>query len=60
MKGTSGVYGDASLSDGIAQFAKTHVEFESASLTFQNDADHINPDDELAKAEPGLKGTSGE
>ena len=39
--GASGEYGDASLSDGIAEYAKTHVESESASLTFQNDADQI-------------------
>ena len=36
-------YGDASLSDGIAEYAQTRVEFKSAFLTLQTDADHIYP-----------------
>ena len=73
MKWKIGEYGDANISD-TAEYATTHCDFKSASTTFQNDADQVNPSassmadfveyvdfhDELAKAEPGLKGASGE
>merc|ERR1712178_595371 len=36
-------YGDASLSDGVVEYAKTHEEIKGAFLTFQKDADQIYP-----------------
>ena len=39
----AGAYGDASPSDGVIEYAKTHEEIKGAFLTFPKDADQIYP-----------------
>jgi hypothetical protein len=43
MQWKAGNFGDVSLSDGVIEYAKTHEEIKGAFLTFQKDADQINP-----------------